>query len=51
MNLGRTAEQRVTMPSTHTRRDRNVADSVRGESVDAWQWSRVPGTPDSACVY
>ena len=23
----------------------------RGETVDAWQWERVPGVPDAKCAY
>jgi hypothetical protein len=22
----------------------------RGEAVDVWQWARVPGIPDAACI-
>ena len=41
----------LTLRVTREGRTFPITYLPRGESVDAWQWSRVPGAPDSACVY
>lgn len=41
----------LTLKVTREGRTFPITYLPRGESVDAWQWARVPGKPDSACVY
>ena len=41
----------LTLKVTREGRTFPITYLPRGESVEAWQWARVPGTPDSACAY
>jgi hypothetical protein len=41
----------LTLKVTRDGRTFGVTYLPRGETVEAWQWARVPGVPDSRCVY
>ena len=40
----------LTLSVTRDGRTFPITYLPRGETVDAWQWKRVPGVPDSACA-
>lgn len=39
----------LTVKITRDARTFGITYLPRGEAVDAWQWQRIPGVPDSAC--
>lgn len=43
--------RRLTLNVTRDGRTFPVTYLPRGETVDAWQWQRVAGVPDSRCAY
>jgi S1-C subfamily serine protease len=43
--------QRLTLKVTRDGKTFPITYLPRGETVDAWQWARVPGVPDARCAY
>jgi predicted metalloprotease with PDZ domain len=41
----------LTLKVTRAGRTFPITYLPRGEAVDAWQWARVPGVPESRCLY
>jgi hypothetical protein len=41
----------LTLKVTRGGRTFPITYLPRGETVEAWQWARVPGVPDARCVY